>query len=351
MTQSLKYRLKFYFNFVQIFCELFRQVLYDWGRFRKFSSYAISIFYLQSNGRVQTSYQLLALIQADAHKIEKALAITNPRPGFGVAVVKRLIANVLEYYQRFTFNSRLEIAYAVLQKYEEFNSLHNSLDQELEDSINNLEKEIIELKNLKTQAAGVIEFTKQEYLDKTKIDLEEFFMNRYSMRQFSDQKVDLKDLQKAIYLASKTPSVCNRQCYHAFVANGKEKASSVLTYQLGNRGFGDQVDSVITVTADLSCFFSSSERNQAWIDGGLYAMSLIYALHSLGIASCPLNWSVNPKRDLALKDASGIPHSHSIIMMIACGHIKDEFTVAKSKRKPMEELCTIMGEPLPKCSL
>jgi nitroreductase len=351
MTQSIKHRLKFYLNFIQVFCDLFSQVLYDWRRFRKFSSYAISIFYLKSNGRVKSSYQLLALIQADAHKIEKALAITNPRPGFGVAVVKRLIANVEEYYQRFSFNSRLEIAYCVLQKYLEFNLINKSLDKDLEFAIKQLEEDIQELKDSKNEAAGVIHFSKESYLKRTKLDLDDFFMNRYSMRQFSDQSLDLADLQKAIYLASKTPSVCNRQCYHAFVAHGKEKASSVLSYQLGNRGFGDQVDSVITVTADLSCFFSSSERNQAWIDGGLFAMSLIYALHSLGIASCPLNWSVNPKRDLALKNASGIPHSHSVIMMIACGHIKDEFTVAQSKRKPMEELCTIMGEPLAPCSL
>ena len=351
MTESIKYRLKFYLNFVQVFCDLFRQVLYDWSRFRKFSSYAISIFYLKSNGRVKTTYQLLALIQADAHKVEKALAITNPRPGFGVAVVKRLIANVEEYYQRFGFNSRLDIAYCVMQKYVDFNIKNHSLDKELCDLLEDLENTIFEFKNSKNEAAGVIHYTKEEYLAKTKMDLEDFFMGRYSMRQFSDQALELKDLQKAIYLASKTPSVCNRQCYHAFIAQGKEKASSVLSYQLGNRGFGDQVDSVITVTADLSCFFSSSERNQAWIDGGLYAMSVIYALHSLGIASCPLNWSVNPKRDLALKNASGIPHSHSIIMMIACGNLKDEFSVAQSKRKPMDELCTIMDAPLSNCDL
>jgi hypothetical protein len=29
-------------------------------------------------------------------------------------------------------------------------------------------------------------------------------------------------------------------------------------------------------------------------------------------------------------------------MMIACGHLKDEFKVAKSKRKPMGELCTLV---------
>ncbi|MDD7987300.1 nitroreductase family protein [Lentisphaera marina] len=163
------------------------------------------------------------------------------------------------------------------------------------------------------------------------------------MRQFAKKAVDKELLFKAVELASKTPSVCNRQCYHAHIFSGKEQSKAVLSYQLGNRGFGDQVDSVLVVSADLSCFFSASERNKAWIDGGLFAMSLMYSLHSLGLGCCPLNWSVSPERDQALKNATGISNSHSIIMMTACGHLKDEFTVAKSKRKPGGELCTIVN--------
>ncbi|WDE98563.1 nitroreductase family protein [Lentisphaera profundi] len=351
MTASLKSTIKFYLNFVPTYLALYRQVLYDWHRFKKYSSYSMSIFFLQSNGRVKTAEQLSALVQADAHKIEKALAITNPRPGFGVAVVKRLRKNMLEYYHRFNFNSRLEIAYSTLLKYIDFNKKQQSLDEDLEQLILQIEEEITELKMLDHKAAGLIEFSKKDYHQNSKKDLENFFMGRYSIRQFSDEEVSMALLKKAVQLAAKTPSVCNRQSYHAFIFQGREKAQSVLSYQLGNRGFGEQVDSVITVTADLSCFFSATERNQAWIDGGLYAMSLMYALHSLGLGCCPLNWSVEPKRDCALKDASGISHSHSIIMMIAIGHLQDNFKVAKSKRKPMNELCTVIESPIKASSL
>jgi len=343
---TMKLRVKFYLNLFQTSCELFQQVLYDWNRFRKFSSYAISIFYLQSNGRVKTNFQLLALIQADAHKIEKALAISEPRPGFGVGVVKRLINNLSEYYERFGYNSRLEISYSILVKYYEFNLSRNAISDSLKDKILELPSIIPELNSIDDQSAGIIHFTKNSYLKHSKKDLENFFMSRFSMRQFADKTVDRELLLKAVELASKTPSVCNRQCYHAHIFSGKTQASAVLSYQLGNRGFGDQVDSVIVVSADLSCFFSASERNQAWIDGGLFAMSLMYSLHSLGLGSCPLNWSVAPKRDKALKDATGIPHSHSVIMMIGCGHLKDEFKVAKSKRKPMNELCTVVEKQI-----
>ena len=190
MSNTMKLRVKFYMKLVQTSCELFSQVLYDWNRFRKFSSYAISIFYLQSNGRVKTDYQLLALIQADAHKIEKALAISEPRPGFGVGVVKRLINNVLEYYKRFGFNSRLEISFIILKKYCEFNAEHDAITEKLKLQILELPDHITELNSSDSQSAGIIHFTKKNYLKHSKKDLENFFMGRFSMRQFSNKKLN-----------------------------------------------------------------------------------------------------------------------------------------------------------------
>ena len=112
----------------------------------------------------------------------------------------------------------------------------------------------------------------------------------------------------------------------------------MLSYQNGNRGFGDKASHVLIVTSDLHHFTSAGERNQCWIDGGMFAMSLVYALHSLGLGTCCLNWSVECDQDRALKNNTLISESEAVIMMIAVGVIPEKLNVAVSPRKPLAEV-------------
>jgi nitroreductase len=70
-------------------------------------------------------------------------------------------------------------------------------------------------------------------------------------------------------------------------------------------------------------------------------MSLIYALHSLNIGTCCLNWSVTYETDQALRRDAGIEDSETIIMMLAVGHLPDHFSVARSSRRKVEEILII----------
>jgi nitroreductase len=82
------------------------------------------------------------------------------------------------------------------------------------------------------------------------------------------------------------------------------------------------------------------ERNQLWIDGGLFSMALLYALQSLGLASCCLNlcipWTVEKK----LAKIYRLPASERPIMMIAVGYLPDSVLVAHSQRKPLNTVLT-----------
>ena len=92
------------------------------------------------------------------------------------------------------------------------------------------------------------------------------------------------------------------------------------------------------MTTDTYRFFSVGERNQCWIDGGLFSMSLVYGLHSLGLGSCCLNWSVEKEADQKLRRITGIPQSEVVIMMIGVGHLPEKLVVARSMRKPLETI-------------
>jgi nitroreductase len=92
------------------------------------------------------------------------------------------------------------------------------------------------------------------------------------------------------------------------------------------------------VTSDLRHFMNIGERNQGWIDGGMFSMQLLLALHAEGLGACPLNWSTDYKEDERFRAISVIPDHEIIMMFIAVGHLPDEFKIAQSARRPLSEI-------------
>ena len=112
----------------------------------------------------------------------------------------------------------------------------------------------------------------------------------------------------------------------------------VLGLQGGNRGFAEQVDKLLVVTSELGCFLSVGERNQCWVEGGLFAMALILGLHAQGLGTCCLNWAKKPAEDVELRRLIAIPADQRVVMMIAVGHLPEKFRVTHSPRRKLEEI-------------
>ncbi len=111
-----------------------------------------------------------------------------------------------------------------------------------------------------------------------------------------------------------------------------------LSLQNGNSGFGSAVPTVALVTVDTQLFAGPGERNQGWIDGGLFSMSFVWALHGLGLDSCMLNLSLRNGRSDALRRTLDIPDYELPIMMIAIGYARPGHRVARSPRRPIDEI-------------
>lgn len=171
---------------------------------------------------------------------------------------------------------------------------------------------------------------------------EDFFHSRYSLREFSPNIISDEVIRRVISLALKTPSVCNRQPWHVYATHDDEVIRTALALQNGNRGFGHNVPNLAIVCADLRAFMASAEPYQHWIDGGLFSMSIVYALHSMGIASCCLNWSVNPSEDKKLRKVLNLNPNHSVIMMIAFGLPNENNKVCVSSRRSIDEVLTYL---------
>ena len=278
---------------------------------------------------------LEAKVIADSHIIEKGLSLSNPRLGFGKGVVERLLEELNLYkirnYPTDTFACKFGIS--VLHKYIKFNTENGYDVSEFEESVNKLDVTDIE------DFAGSRIYNKDNVLNEAKKNFQMLSENRFSLRQFTGESVDRKLLEKAIDIAKYAPSVCNRQSSRVYVVETPDLKNKVVDIQKGNRGFGDQIDKMLIVTSDICSFFGLQERNQSYVDGGLFAMSLLYGLAFYGIGACPLNWCAEKKRDVEIRKLLGIKDSENILMVIAIGNLPDgDFKVAKSPRKNIDDI-------------
>jgi nitroreductase len=115
----------------------------------------------------------------------------------------------------------------------------------------------------------------------------------------------------------------------------------LLALQNGNRGFADRIPLLFIVAADLRRFVSVEERNQPWVDGGLFAMNLMLSLHSYGLGSCPLNWCASLLNDDRLRSLLNIPNHEVILMYVAAGYLPRELAVTESPRRSVESILSI----------
>lgn len=312
--------------------QLARNCLYDFMRVARHSSAVAT-----GNSRAK----LAALITMNYHGLEKGMSLPSPRPGFGKEQARILVSRLQRYGAVFGFDENAMVALNVLRHYCRFNEQHGALDRTLSELVETLAR-YLPAGSLACQAGGVKLVRRGEFLRQAKHDLTEFFSSRASVRQYADRPVELKEIEASVELARRTPSCCNRQSSRVWVITDPGKIQTALEIQGGARGFKQEVPLLLVVTSSLASFQSSGERYQSWIDGGMFAMSLIYALHSLGLATCCLNWSKDHALDKKFRREFHIPPNETIIVLISVGHPKEEFSVAQSHRRGTNELINIL---------
>ena len=204
--------------------------------------------------------------------------------------------------------------------------------------------EFLEKTRLCSAEGGVVELTADQLLAGRLDDPERFFLSRHSVRDFRPDPVPHELLKRALTLAMKAPSVCNRQAWHVYHMDQRASIDRALALQDGNRGFGHEVQCLLIITADLSAFHTHGERFQHWIDGGMFAMSLSLSLHSLGLASCCLNWSRGARDDRRLRKAVPLDGAHTVITMMAVGYASDHLKVCYSARRPVQSILTYLDD-------
>lgn len=292
----------------------------------------------------RSARNLRGMITESFHNIEKGLSLPNPRTGFGAAVIARLLTLCDSYIREYGTDERvLYAARDVLLGYKRHNETNGLPEYPHRQAI----EAYIEKMSLacREQHGGTRDLARQDILRATDGVTSDFFFQRHSVRQFSDRDVDLALIEEAVRIALKAPAVCNRQYAHAVVIADPVLIRKTLEMQGGARGFGQGVNKLVVVTTRFSQFWGAGERNQPWVDGGLFAMSLLLGLHAQGLGTCCLNWSKRNAQTRAMKAFLGLDPDEFIVMMIAVGHLPEELKVAYSDRIGLKDGLRVLSGP------
>lgn len=296
---------------------------YDRKRFQRFSD----------DFRMNREVYLIGNIIKHYHVIEKGLAMPETRLGFGMEKLGALIKECECYITLFgATNPQLQHAIQVLEDYCE---LHRDRQWDLPPEVTTAIGELRKSGPRGTGAGGSLRHsTRDQYFKSTCAPFDLFSQSRASLRSFSDEDLPVERIFAALQLASNTPSACNRQSWRAHVFVERDRINEILRIQGGNRGFGHLASKLVVITGELGVYGHHFERNQVFIDGGMYAMNVLYALHFHKVGACVLNCSNSPAKDDILHRICRTSRSEVFIAMVACGNPADEFRLPASPRYP-----------------
>lgn len=293
-----------YLRKVRTYWRLRREFTED---FRRYARYAMDG---ESSSAGLTARQVETQLTKDYHRVEKGLALRSPKRPFGSAVQQRL--------------ERL-LAVEAIEAEAPFVGYASSARAAL----------------LAWNGGGVIDPNISPVAiaaDRGIADPDAFFRTRHSVRDFGDREVSMDLVELAAVLATQSPSVCNRQPWRLLTYSDRKEIDRVLALQNGNSGFRESVPVVAVLTVDEGLFASPGERNQAWIEGGIFGATFVWALHSLGLDTCMLNMSITNAQASSVRSELGIPDSDAIIMMIAIGYGNEGHRIARSPRRSLSEV-------------
>ena len=112
---------------------------------------------------------------------------------------------------------------------------------------------------------------------------------RRSVRWFLPESVPRDLLDEAITVALEAPSACNRQPFRMQIFDDPALVQRVAALPRGTPGYAHNIPVIIVFIGQLRAFFGERDRHLIYVDASLAAMSLMLALETAGLASCPTN--------------------------------------------------------------
>lgn len=295
---------------------------------------------LAQNNSAKNKKGARARMMFHAHAIEKGLSHSNFRAGFGKISVPALARemNAWTKADRDTQDVFFQTAAAVMKCYHDrHQGLNSDISHFWTQFSTKVQHHILQADN---HTGGVLEASAQRE-DKVVASGNRSFLDvvygRRSVREFTKTPVQNEDIETAVQIAMQAPSVCNRQGARVHQFEDPKAIKAALNIQGGFGGY-NMPPRLLLVTVDLNAFLFAAERNQPFVDGGLFMMTLLLGLEEVGLAGCSLNTAMNTEREGKIRKILNIPPNEVFISFIAVGHYSPDVLTPRSKRISIDEV-------------
>jgi len=279
-----------------------------------------------------------SLLRRNTHRLEKGLLMRPRRDVFALDYIQETV----DCYERLHRDSsalhdydpgELDWARDVLTSYFDVTGSHPLIDE--------LRTRFRALPRPAAPAAPLVPY-RRELSTPVSVayeDLVALAHRRRSVRWFLQQRVPRDLIEKAVVVAAQSPSACNRQPFVFRIFDDPDLAHRVGAIPAGTAGFSENFPAVVVVVGQQRHYFDERDRHVIYIDGALASMSLVYALETLGLSSCCINWPDIEEREQAMAEFLQLEPDERPIMLIAVGYPDPDGLVAYSQKKSLSQLC------------
>lgn len=280
-------------------------------------------------------------ILIDTHAIEKGLCLPNSRPLFGKQKIQGLIRMANLYNPDFS-SFPIQMLNGALRTYLESHHQRGITDDEILKQIDSYLQESAKGSLHELPELGGTKDATNVYRDPPPTEeLVNFLTSRFSCRTFDSQPLDREVIEQILKVSQSTPSQCNRQSTRVHFYSDREQINRLLELQGGSNGFRQDIGNLFVVSSEITAWGGPGQRNQAFVDGALFCMTLMLTCHAHRVATCPLNLAKLNSDEKRIKQEGDIPARERLIMMIGLGKARaDQVVAACSPRLPLERVAS-----------
>ncbi len=175
-------------------------------------------------------------------------------------------------------------------------------------------------------------------------DLLSLARRRHSIRRYAPIPIPSRLLDKAFDVARHAPSACNRQAYFFTVCQDPALVLRLATLAGGANDFANNIPCLVVVVGQLRAYFKDRDVHLAYIDASLAVMAFIYALETLGLASCCINWPNEAKAELEASELLGLSRDERVLLLVAVGYPAQDGLFCAAPKKLLTEIRRYVGQ-------
>jgi len=314
--------------------------------------YFKGIYYFEQRATLMGRISYLESVELDSgmpfhpmirniHSLEKGLSMRHQRSLFG----ESYIAETIEYLERvlrntsskgpdFEAKETISWAFDVLAEY--FRVV------EMTPAIQNAQEKFQRLLRATQYEPGTrVPYARSNRLGRSSISyeaLKQLAIQRRSVRWYEQRSVPREDIDRAIAIAALSPSACNRQPFEFRVYDDPALIKQISELPIGIAGFKDNIPCLVVLIGKLSPYWNERDRHVIYIDASLAAMAFEFALETLGLASCSINWPAIYEREKAMHELLNLAADERVVMLISVGYPALDGFIPYSQKKSLQML-------------